>query len=85
MRRLGKGARRLVMVEGPQEPHALVELALAEQGPGGDLAMEIAEAGKQLSAISPAMQRRRRCCSGMRVIRFCKERIAVDGHGNRYE
>ena len=61
--RFGEGAGRLVMVEGPEQAHALVEIFLRFRRGGGDRPVEGAEAVEQLGAFRPVRDggaRRRR-------------------------
>ena len=62
LRRLCKGARRLVVIERPQEAHALVEVLLGLRRRGGHGTMEITEALEELRPARPV----RNCCRQLR-------------------
>jgi hypothetical protein len=57
--RFGEGTRRLVVVEGPEEAHTLIEKSQRLRRIGADRAVEIAQAAKQLGQLGPLFRRLR--------------------------
>src|SRR5262249_57205196 len=65
LRRLRERAGRLVVVEGPQQAHALIEVRLGWRGAAADGAMELPEALEELRALRPRLN----AGGGGRVVR----------------
>src|SRR5205823_6494865 len=71
-RRLGKGSRGFVMVEGPDEPHSLIEILLCERGPRSDPSMKGAQALIEFGTPGPGGKGLRRTGLSMIAGRLCR-------------